>query len=87
MARNSSAIPLDASQKRKEMMYRGHSLLAYDGDKHDYRQIGRFLAKTLLTRDEREKQCWFPSKQAPVNCDRIRVPKFKEKLFTGLFLS
>ena len=49
----------------------------------DHKKIGRHLARMLLTREQRERLCWFPSKKAHAGSERERVPKALEKLFAG----
>ena len=75
------AIPLN--ERKKTLRFGGCDLLSYPGNKTNYRNIGRFLALKMLTRDERENLCWFPSRKQSIDSGRGRVPAEMEKIFRG----
>ena len=72
------------TQQKRELLFKGQNLLSYKGSRYNYPEVGRFLARKLLTREEREAQCWFPRKTQPTNCDRTMVSSSVEEVFRGI---
>ena len=76
-------MALKARKTKKEIMWNVENLLSYKGDPDNYPEVGRFLARKILSSDERKIMCWFPGKAQPRHFGRIRVPKEKEDCFRG----
>ena len=65
---------------KHEVMWKGENLLSFKGDRDNYPQVGRFLARKILTIDQRRDMCWFPGRK--LSKSLIRVPE-AEKCFLG----
>ena len=63
-------------------MYHGKNLLAFKGARDDYAGFGRFLARTMLTREERKKTCWFA--QRATHEGRLPASEEEQKFFRGI---
>ena len=44
---------------RKTLVYKGVNLLSYEGSSGDYAAVGRFLARSILPKEDRLNTCWF----------------------------
>ena len=55
--------------------------MAFNGSRNDYEGYGRFLARTMLSKEERKKFCWFA--QRSVRKDRIPASEEEENVFRG----
>ena len=64
-----------------ELMYKGRNLLAFDGQPCEHGRLGRFLARNILTREERENRCWFPYRALKEG--KKRVDSEDEMYFRG----
>ena len=69
------------NQTKHEVMWKGENLLSFKGDRDNYPEEGRFLARKILTNDQRRAMCWFPGRK--LSKSRIRVPEAEEKCFLG----
>ena len=79
------SLTLEANSKMKTVMWKGENLLAYEGDPDDYPEVGRFLAKKILTAEQMKDMCWFPAKIQLAKFGRTRVPSDAENCFKGCF--
>ncbi|XP_075244723.1 uncharacterized protein LOC142338721 [Convolutriloba macropyga] len=74
-------LTLKPNEKKKEVIWNGFNLLEYSGDPDNYPEVGRFLARKILTLEERKSMCWFPGKRQPRQFGRLRVPEDAEFCF------
>ena len=75
--RDSQSVPL---------IYNGINLLSFTGARDDNEGYGRFLARSLFTKEERVKFCWFS--QRTTREGRLAAPEEEENYFRGkLFFS
>ena len=67
------------------LFYKGKDLLQYQGDRRNYKEVGRHLAKTIHTREERESLCFSPRKTniKDPNVNRKPAPKSDVDVFKG----
>ena len=76
----------ETERKRREcssgLIHNGKNLLAFRGSRDDYAGFGRFLARSMLTREEREKTCWFA--QRATQEGRLPASEDEQKVFRGI---
>ena len=67
------------------LFYKGKDLLQYQGDRRNYKEVGRHLAKAIHTREERESLCFSPRKSniKDNNVNRNPAPKSDVDIFKG----
>ncbi|XP_075258356.1 uncharacterized protein LOC142350394 [Convolutriloba macropyga] len=71
-------------EKRRDLqsvplIYNGINLLSFTGARDDYEGYGRFLARSLFTKEERVKFCWFS--QRTTREGRLAAPEEEENYF------
>ena len=69
------------NQTKHEVMWMAENLLSFKGDRDNYSEVGRFVARKILTIDQRRDMCWYPARK--LSKSRIRVPEAEEKCFLG----
>ena len=69
----------------QKLVYKGVDLLSYDGCRHDYAAVGRFLARSIHSKEERLEFCWFVQRNNLKHCARKLASADDEKFFKGFF--
>ena len=69
------------NQTKHEVMWKSQNLLSFKGDRDNYPEVGKFLARKIWTKDQRRAMCWFPGTKPSKS--RIRVPEAEKKMFFG----
>ena len=67
----------------QKLVYKGVDLLSYDGCHHDYAAVGKFLARSIHSIEERLKVCWFVQRNNLKHCARKLASADDEKCFKG----
>ena len=68
----------------RTLMYKGVNLLSYEGPCDDYAAVGRFLAQSILTKEERLTTCWLGQRSNHNFADRTLASAEDEADFKGL---
>ena len=67
---------------KRQLIYKGKNLLAFDGARDDYAGFGRYLNRCILTKEERKKTCWFAQRTTIEG--RCMASEEDEKYFRGM---
>ena len=69
----------------QKLVCKGVDLLSYDGCRHDYAAVGRFLARSIHSKEERLEFCWFVQRNNLKHCAR-KLASAEMRNFSKVFL-